>query len=588
MAQARALSLMRFLRHVSKDVVSDCRRIRLPANRRSRLITQGIARSPNRAMLRAVGFGDADFEKPIVGVANGHSTMNPCNAGIQPLVDRAMEALSAAGAMPQVFGVPTVTDGIGMGTEGMKYSLVSREVIADAIETSVNGQCMDGVLVVGGCDKNMPGGMMAMARMNVPGIYVYAGTIKPGQWKGQALTIVSPFEAVGAFAAGTMSKEDYDGIERNACPTVGACGGMYTANTMSSSFEALGMSLLGSSQLAAPDAPKADSSAMSAKVLVGAIEKDLKPRDIITRASIENAVSLVMATGGSTNAVLHYLAIAHAAEVEWAIDDFERIRRRVPVLCDLKPSGRYVAVDFNAAGGVPQVLRMLLDAGLLHGECMTITGRPIGEELSSVPARPRAEQDVIRPFDKPMYPHGHLAILHGNLAEEGCVAKITGLKNPAITGPARVFNSEPECMEAIMARQIRPGDVIVIRYEGPKGGPGMQEMLAPTSALIGQGLGESVGLVTDGRFSGGTWGMVVGHVAPEAYSGGTIALVLEGDSITIDAHRLLLQLNVDEATLAARRAQWRAPPPRYTRGLLGKYTRLVSTASRGAVTDAGA
>lgn len=558
----------------------------MPANRRSRLITQGIARSPNRAMLRAVGFGDADFEKPIVGVANGHSTMNPCNAGIQPLVDRAIAALHDAGAMPQVFGVPTVTDGIGMGTEGMKYSLVSREVIADAIETSVNGQCMDGVLVVGGCDKNMPAGMMAMARIDVPGIFVYAGTIKPGHWKGQALTIVSPFEAVGAFAAGTMSKEDYDGIERNACPTVGACGGMYTANTMSSSFEALGMSLLGSSQLPAPDAEKADSSAQSARVLMRAIEKDLKPRDIITRESIENAISLVMATGGSTNAVLHYLAIAHAADVEWAIDDFERIRKRVPVLCDLKPSGRYVAVDFNAAGGVPQVLRMLLDKGLVHGDCMTITGHTLGDELAHVPSRPRADQDVIRPFDKPMYAQGHLAILRGNLAPEGCVAKITGLKNPSITGPARVFDSEPECMEAIMARAIRAGDVIVIRYEGPKGGPGMQEMLAPTSALIGQGLGESVGLVTDGRFSGGTWGMVVGHVAPEAYAGGTIALIEEGDSITIDAHRLLIQLNVDDATLAARRARWRAPAPRYTRGLLAKYMRLVSTASRGAVTDA--
>jgi dihydroxy-acid dehydratase len=558
----------------------------VPANRRSRLITQGIARSPNRAMLRAVGFGDADFEKPIVGVANGHSTMNPCNAGIQPLVDRAIAALHDAGAMPQVFGVPTVTDGIGMGTEGMKYSLVSREVIADAIETSVNGQCMDGVLVVGGCDKNMPAGMMAMARIDVPGIFVYAGTIKPGHWKGQALTIVSPFEAVGAFAAGTMSKEDYDGIERNACPTVGACGGMYTANTMSSSFEALGMSLLGSSQLPAPDAEKADSSAQSARVLMRAIEKDLKPRDIITRESIENAISLVMATGGSTNAVLHYLAIAHAADVEWAIDDFERIRKRVPVLCDLKPSGRYVAVDFNAAGGVPQVLRMLLDKGLVHGDCMTITGHTLGDELAHVPSRPRADQDVIRPFDKPMYAQGHLAILRGNLAPEGCVAKITGLKNPSITGPARVFDSEPQCMEAIMARAIRAGDVIVIRYEGPKGGPGMQEMLAPTSALIGQGLGESVGLVTDGRFSGGTWGMVVGHVAPEAYAGGTIALIEEGDSITIDAHRLLIQLNVDDATLAARRARWRAPAPRYTRGLLAKYMRLVSTASRGAVTDA--
>jgi dihydroxy-acid dehydratase len=560
----------------------------LPLNRRSRLITEGIARSPNRAMLRAVGFGDADFDKPIVGVANGHSTMNPCNAGIQPLVDRAMAELRGAGAMPQVFGVPTVTDGIGMGTEGMKYSLVSREVIADAIETAVNGQCMDGVLVVGGCDKNMPAAMMAMARINVPGIFVYAGTIRPGHWKGQTLTIVSPFEAVGAFTAGTMAKEDYDGIEKNACPSVGACGGMYTANTMSSSFEALGMSLLGSSQLASPDPEKADSSAQSAAVLVRAIAQDLKPRDIITRKSIENAISLVMATGGSTNAVLHYLAIASAAEVEWTLDDFERIRQRVPVLCDLKPSGRYVAVDFNAAGGVPQVLRMLLDAGLLHGDCMTITGRTIGDELARVPSTPRADQDVIRPFDKPMYAQGHLAILRGNLAPEGCVAKITGLKNPAITGPARVFDSEPQCMEAILARTIRPGDVIVIRYEGPKGGPGMQEMLAPTSALIGQGLGESVGLITDGRFSGGTWGMVVGHVAPEAYVGGTIALVEEGDSITIDAHRLLIELNVDAKTLDARRARWRAPAPRYTRGLLGKYMRLVSTASLGAITDAPA
>ncbi len=556
-------------------------------NRRSRLITQGIARSPNRAMLRAVGFTDGDFEKPIVGVANGHSTMNPCNAGIQPLVDRAMAALTSAGAMPQVFGIPTVTDGIGMGTEGMKYSLVSREVIADAIETSVNGQCMDGVLVAGGCDKNMPAGVMAMARMNVPGIFVYAGTIKPGEWKGKALTIVSPFEAVGAFSAGTMSKEDYDGIERHACPSVGACGGMYTANTMSSSFEALGISLMGSSQMASPDPEKADSAAESARVLVEAIKRDIKPRDIITRKSIENAIALVMATGGSTNAVLHYLAIASAAEVEWTIDDFERVRQRVPVLCDLKPSGRFVATDFHSAGGVPQVLKMLLVHGLLHGDCMTITGRTIAEELAAIPDEPRADQEVIRPWAKPMYEHGHLAILKGNLAPEGCVAKITGLKNPTITGPARVFDSEPAVMEAIMGRKIRAGDVVVIRYEGPKGGPGMQEMLAPTSALIGQGLGESVGLITDGRFSGGTWGMVVGHVAPEAYAGGNIALVEEGDSITIDAHRLLIQLNVGDDVLAARRARWRRPAPRYTRGLLAKYMRLVSTASRGAITDGG-
>ena len=554
-------------------------------NWRSKLITAGIARSPNRAMLRAVDFKDGDFDKPIVGVANGHSNMNPCNAGIQPLVDRAMDALRKAGAMPQVFGTPTVTDGIGMGTDGMRYSLVSREVIADAIETSVNGQMMDGALVVGGCDKNMPGGMIAIARMNVPAIYVYAGSIKPGHWKGQDLTIASAFEAVGAFSAGKMSKEDYDGIEKNACPTVGACGGMFTANTMSTSFEALGMSLMHSSTMASPDAEKVDSAGESAKALVNAIRKNIRPRDIITRKSIENVVSLVMATGGSTNAVLHYLAIASAAEVEWTIDDFERVRRKVPVLCDLKPSGKYVVTDLHKAGGAPQVLKMLLANGLLHGDCMTITGRTIAEELANIPAEPRKDQDVIRPFNNPMYKEGHLAILKGNLATEGSVAKITGLKNPSITGPARVFDSEPEVMAAIMDRKIKAGDVVVIRYEGPKGGPGMQEMLAPTSALTGQGLGDSVGLLTDGRFSGATWGMVVGHVAPEAYVGGTIALVKEGDSITIDAHKQLIQLNVPDDELAKRRAAWKQPKPRFTRGLLAKYAYLVSTATKGAVTD---
>ncbi len=556
-------------------------------NWRSKLITAGVSRAPNRAMLRAVGFGDRDFQKPIVGVANGYSNMNPCNAGIQVLTDRAMAALRAAGAMPQVFGTPTVTDGIGMGTEAMKYSLVSREVIADAIETSVNGQAMDGVLVCGGCDKNMPAGMMAMARINVPGIYVYAGTIKPGNWKGQDLTIVSVFEAVGSFAAGKMKEADFVGIEKNACPSVGACGGMYTANTMSSSFEALGMSLLGSSQMASPDAEKADSAAESAKVLVNAIRLGIKPRDIITRKSIENAVALIMATGGSTNAVLHYLAIASAAGVKWTIDDFERVRRKVPVLCDLKPSGKYVAVDFHRAGGVPQVLKMLLKAGLLHGDCLTITGRTMAQELKNIPATPPAGQDVIRPMKKPMYAQGHLAILRGNLSPEGCVAKITGLKQTFITGPARVFDSEPQCMKAIMAKKIKPGDVVVIRYEGPKGGPGMQEMLAPTSALIGQGLGDSVGLITDGRFSGGTWGMVVGHVAPEAYEGGTIALVKEGDSITIDARKQLIRLNVSAAEIARRRKQWKQPKPRYTRGLMAKYMKLVSTSSKGAITDGG-
>jgi dihydroxy-acid dehydratase len=554
-------------------------------NWRSHLITGGVSRSPNRSMLRAVGFGDGDFDKPIVGLANGHSTMNPCNAGIQPLSDAAEKALREAGAMPQTFGVLTVTDGIGMGTEGMKYSLVSREVIADAIETSVNGQMMDGVLVIGACDKNMPGGMIAIARMNIPAIYVYGGTIKPGKWKGKDLTIVSPFEAVGAYTAGKLDKEDFDGIERSALPGFGACGGMYTANTMSSSFEALGMSLLGSSSMANPDGEKVDSAAQSARVLVEAIKQNIRPRDIVTRKSIENAIALEMATGGSTNAVLHYLAIAHAAQVEWTIDDFERVRQKTPVLCDLKPSGRYVMTDLHRAGGVPVVLNMLLKHGLVDGGCMTVTGKTLADELAKWPSEPGKDQDVIRQWDKPMYKQGHLAILKGNLAPEGCVAKITGLKNPVITGPARVFDSENDTMKAIVNRKIQAGDVVVIRYEGPKGGPGMQEMLAPTSALIGQGLGDSVGLLTDGRFSGATWGMVVGHVAPEAFVGGPIALVQEGDSITIDAHQRLIQLNIGDAELAKRRANWKAPEPRYTRGVLAKYMRSVSTASKGAVTD---
>jgi dihydroxy-acid dehydratase len=557
----------------------------MPNNRRSQIITQGVARSPNRSMLRAVGFKDGDFDKPIVGIANGHSTMNPCNAGLQHLCDRAEAAVRAAGGMPQTFGVITVTDGISMGTEGMKYSLVSREVIADAIETATMSQSMDGVVVIGGCDKNMPGGMIGMLRMNIPGIYVYGGTIKPGHYKGKDLTIVSPFEAVGEFAAGRLSKEDFDGIERCALPGTGACGGMYTANTMSSAFEALGMSLPYSSTMANPDAEKADSAAKSAEVLVRAIERQILPRQIVTRDAIENAVSVVMAVGGSTNAVLHFLAIAHAAGVPWTIDDFERIRKRVPVLCDLKPSGRYVATDLHRAGGVPQVMKMLLDHGLMHGECLTITGQTIAEVLSDVPPAPRAEQDVIRQWSNPMYPQGHLAILRGNLATEGCVAKITGLKNPAITGPARVFDSEPAAMDAIMANSIKSGDVIVIRYEGPKGGPGMREMLSPTSALVGQGHAEDVGLITDGRFSGGTFGMVVGHVAPEAAVGGAIALIEEGDSITIDARKLVIQLNVADDVIEERRARWKAPAPRYTRGVMAKYARLVSTASKGAVTD---
>lgn len=558
----------------------------MPNNERSRHITQGVARAPNRAMYYALGYQEADFDNPMIGVANGHSTITPCNSGLQRLADAAIDAVRAARANPQVFGTPTISDGMSMGTEGMKYSLVSREVIADCIETAVQGQWMDGVVVIGGCDKNMPGGMIALARMNVPGIYVYGGTIKPGRYQGQDLTIVSVFEAVGEFTMGRMAQEDFKQIEKCAIPGSGSCGGMYTANTMSSAFEALGMSLPYSSTMANEDDEKVASAAESARVLVDAVRRGVRPRDIITRQSIENAVSVIMATGGSTNAVLHFLAIAHAAEVEWTIDDFERIRRRVPVICDLKPSGRYVATDLHRAGGIPQVMKLLLDAGLLHGDCITISGKTIAQTLADVPAVPRADQDVIRPIDCALYPHGHLAILKGNLSPEGCVAKITGLKNPAITGPARVFDSEDDAMAAIMDRRIRDGDIVVIRYEGPKGGPGMREMLAPTSALVGQGLGETVGLITDGRFSGGTWGMVVGHVAPEAYVGGPIALIREGDSVTIDAHRLLLQLNISDEEMAARRKAWVQPKPRYTRGVLAKFGKLAGTASRGAVTDA--
>jgi dihydroxy-acid dehydratase len=537
-------------------------------------------------MYYAMGYKEEDFiNKPMIGVANGHSTITPCNSGLQPLADAAVTALKSANANAQLFGTPTISDGIGMGTEGMKYSLVSREVIADCIETCVNGQWMDGVLVIGGCDKNMPGGMMAIARTNVPAIYVYGGTIKPGRYKNKDLTIVSAFEAVGEFTAGRLNEADFKEIEKRSCPGSGSCGGMYTANTMSSAFEALGMSLPYSSTMANEDQEKIDSAAESARILVNAIKKGIKPRDIITRKSIENAVSVIMAVGGSTNAVLHFLAIAHSAQVAWTIDDFEMIRRRVPVICDLKPSGRFVATELHQAGGIPQVMKLLLDAGLLHGECLTITGQTIAEMLRDIPSVPPTNQEIILPISKALYAQGHLAILKGNLSPEGCVAKITGLKNPVITGPARVFDSEDTAMEAIMAQKIKHGDVMIIRYEGPRGGPGMREMLAPTSALVGQGLGETVGLITDGRFSGGTWGMVVGHVAPEAAVGGPIGLIHEGDSITIDAHQQLIQLNISDAELASRKAAWTPPKPRYTRGVLAKFAKLASSASKGAVTD---
>ena len=552
---------------------------------RSAAITEGIQRSPNRAMLRAVGFSDADFGKPILGIANGYSTITPCNLGLNDLTNRAEKAARDAGAMPQTFGTITVSDGISMGTEGMKYSLVSREVIADSIETACNAQSMDGLLAIGGCDKNMPGAMLAMARMNIPAVFVYGGTIKPGKLGACDLTVVSAFEAVGQYSGGKIDVDELTAIEKNACPGAGSCGGMFTANTMSAAFEVMGLSLPYSSTMAAEDPEKADSAARSAEVLVKAIANNIRPRDLLTREAFENAISVIMAVGGSTNSVLHLLAVARTAGVALSIDDFELIRQRVPVICDLKPSGRYVTVDLHKAGGIPQVMKLLLDAGLLHGDCRTVEGRSLSEVLAEVPSTPPADQEVIRPLSRPLYPQGHLAILKGNLAEEGSVAKISGVKNPTITGPARVFESEEEALAAILAKRIRAGDVVVIRYEGPVGGPGMREMLAPTAAIIGEGLGDSVALITDGRFSGGTYGMVVGHVAPEAAVGGTIALVEEGDSITVDAHQLLLQLNVTEAELAQRRSRWRKPEPRYRNGVLGKYARLVSSSSLGAVTD---
>ena len=552
---------------------------------RSAAITQGIQRSPNRAMLRAVGFGDGDFSKPIIGIANGYSTITPCNLGLNDLARRAEEAAHAAGAMPQMFGTITVSDGISMGTEGMKYSLVSREVIADSIETACNAQSMDGLLAVGGCDKNMPGAMLAMARMNIPSVFVYGGTIKPGKLGACDLTVVSAFEAVGQYSGGRIDEQELTAIEKNACPGAGSCGGMFTANTMSAAFEAMGLSLPYSSTMAAEDPEKADSAARSAEVLAAAIQANILPRDLMTREAFDNAISVIMAVGGSTNSVLHLLAVARTAGVDLSIEDFETIRQRVPVICDLKPSGRYVTVDLHQAGGIPQVMKLLLDAGLLHGDCRTIEGKTLKQVLADVPSEPPAGQDVIRPLSNPLYAKGHLAILKGNLAEEGAVAKISGVKNPVITGPARVFESEETCLAAILDKQINPGDVVVVRQEGPVGGPGMREMLSPTAAIVGQGLLDSVALITDGRFSGGSFGLVVGHVAPEAAVGGTIGLVQEGDSITVDANQLLIQLNVDAAELSRRRAAWVKPEPRYKSGVLGKYARLVSSSSKGAVTD---
>ena len=552
---------------------------------RSSAITQGIQRSPNRSMLRAVGFKDEDFTKPIIGIANGYSTITPCNIGLNKLSKRAEEAIRSSGGMPQMFGTITVSDGISMGTQGMHYSLVSREVIADSIETACNAQSMDGVCAIGGCDKNMPGAMLAIARMNIPSIFIYGGTIKPGKLDGEDLTVVSAFEAVGQLTSGKISEKRLNDVEKNCIPGAGSCGGMFTANTMSAVIEVLGLSLPHSSTMAAEDFEKELSSEKSARTLVKAIEKDIRPLDLMTRKAFENAISVIMAVGGSTNAVLHLLAIAKTAGVELNIDDFEKIRQKVPVICDLKPSGKYVTVDLHNAGGIPQVMKILLKAGLIHGECKNIEGNTIIESLKDIPDMPPENQEVIRNIDNPLYKKGHLAILKGNLALEGSVAKISGVKNPVLSGPARIFESEESCLEAILNNEIKAGDVVVIRNEGPVGGPGMREMLAPTSAIVGQGLGEKVALITDGRFSGGTYGLVVGHIAPEAAVGGNIALIKEGDIITVDALNQIIEVSLTDHELEKRRKGWKKPLPKHKKGVLAKYSRIVSTSSQGAVTD---
>lgn len=554
-------------------------------NHRSHVVTQGEKRSPNRAMLRAVGFTSEDFNKPIIGVANGQSNITPCNAGLGRLADAASASIRENGGMPQTFGTITISDGISMGTEGMKCSLVSREVIADSIETVCRGQNLDAVICIGGCDKNMPGAMMAMSRLEIPGIFVYGGTIKPGHLDGRDLTVVSAFEAVGKYSSNQIDKDELLAVEENACPGLGSCGGMYTANTMSSAFEAMGMSLPFSSTMANEDKEKEISAGQSAAALIGLLEKNILPRDIMTRKAFENAITVIMAVGGSTNAVLHLLAIAHCLDVELTIDDFETIRKRSPHFCDMRPSGRYVAIDLHRVGGIPQVMKLLLDKGLLHGDCMTVTGKTVAENLADIPSQVPENQDVILPIDKPLSPEGHLVILKGNLSPEGSVAKVSGVAVKRMEGPAKVFDSEEECLDAILSDKIKEGDIVVIRYEGPKGGPGMREMLAPTSAISGKGMGEKVGLITDGRFSGGTHGLVVGHVAPEAQVGGLIGLLKEDDCVTIDIENRALSVDLSEDEIAKRKAEWKAPEIKYKRGVLAKYAKLVSTASKGAVTD---
>ncbi len=554
-------------------------------NRRSRLTTEGLGRAPNRAMLRAVGFLDSDFTRPMVGVASLFSDITPCNAHLDRLARKGCEGVRAAGAVPQIFGAPTASDGIMMGHQGMRYSLVSREIIADSLEIVAAGMNHDGLLAFGGCDKNMPGCVMAMARLNIPSIFVYGGSILPGTGAdGADIDLVSIFEAVGKYQAGKLDEASVKHIECEACPGAGACGGMYTANTMSSAIEAMGLSLPYDASNPAVSAAKEREAFLAGKALVRLIDKNIRPRDIITRQSLENAYTLVLALGGSTNAVLHLMAIAREAEVEWTLADFDRLGAKVPHLADLKPSGRHVMYDLHKAGGTPALLKALLEAGLLHGDCLTCTEATLAENLQSVKSIYQRRQSVVKSVQEPMHPFGHIVVLHGNLAPEGAVAKVAGLKQRRLTGPARVFDGEEACFEAIQRRAIKPGDVIVIRGEGPVGGPGMREMLSVTSALVGQGLGESVGLITDGRFSGGTHGLVVGHVAPEAWVGGPIAFLKDGDRLTIDADAKLVSVELDEAEMARRRKGWAQPQPRVARGVLAKYARTVRSASEGAIT----
>ena len=554
-------------------------------NRKSRVITQGDRRSPNRAMLRAVGFNDNDFNKPIIGIANGQSDVTPCNAGLGKLADVAKSEIKRSNGMPQMFGTITVSDGISMGTEGMKCSLVSREVIADSIEAVCRGANMDAVICVGGCDKNMPGALIAMARLDIPSIFVYGGTIKPGHLDGKDLTVVSSFEAVGQFSAGSIDHNQLTNIEKNACPGFGSCGGMYTANTMSSAIEAMGMSLPYSSTMSNEDKEKELNAQKSAQALFPMLEKNITPKDILTREAFENAISVVMAVGGSTNAVLHLLAISSYMNLDLTIDDFEIIRKRVPHFCDLKPSGQFVTVDLHRAGGIPQVMKMLLNKGLLHGDCMPVPGKTVSENLKDISNQVNPSQKIILPIENPLSPEGHLVILKGNISPEGSVAKVSGIKTRRIEGPARVFDSEEECLDAIIKDHIIDGDIVVIRYEGPKGGPGMREMLAPTSALVGKGLGDKVGLITDGRFSGGTHGLVVGHVAPEAQVGGVIGLIQEGDKVVIDIENRVLDVILSDEEIKLRKEKWKPLAPKYKKGVLAKYEKLVSSASIGAITD---